>query len=207
MTQADLAAKLNYSDKAVSKWERGESLPDITVIKDISEIFCVSVDYLLSEEHDETPPEAVRAEQMNRFRVRVAITGISILLVWLIATFTFVIIDIISPGGKGNWLTFLYAIPVSLIVWLVMNSVWFRKRWNFFIISLLVWSVLGAVHLSLLTFGIHYWLIYTLGIPGQAIILLWASMNSKRLAPLFHLFQGGQKKSEEADNQNFSTKK
>ena len=32
LTQAELAERLNYSDKAVSKWERGESLPDIAVI-------------------------------------------------------------------------------------------------------------------------------------------------------------------------------
>ena len=41
LTQAELAARLNYSDKAVSKWERGESMPDITVLKEIADLFSV----------------------------------------------------------------------------------------------------------------------------------------------------------------------
>lgn len=51
LTQAELAEKLNYSDKAVSKWERGESIPDVIVLKQIAGIFGVSVDYLLEEVH------------------------------------------------------------------------------------------------------------------------------------------------------------
>ena len=47
MTQAKLAEVLNYSDKAVSKWERAEAIPDVTVIKAIADYFGVSLDYLL----------------------------------------------------------------------------------------------------------------------------------------------------------------
>jgi len=52
MTQAELAEKLNYSDKAVSKWERGESLPDITVIKQFADLFGVTVDSLCCDTPD-----------------------------------------------------------------------------------------------------------------------------------------------------------
>ena len=38
MTQFELAQRLNYSDKAVSKWERGESVPDIAVLKALTDI-------------------------------------------------------------------------------------------------------------------------------------------------------------------------
>jgi len=48
MTQAELGEKLHYSDKSVSKWERGESVPDAYVLKCIAELFGVSVDYLIS---------------------------------------------------------------------------------------------------------------------------------------------------------------
>ena len=50
MTQAQLAALLNYSDKAISKWERGEALPDVTVVKQIADTFGVTVDYLLKSD-------------------------------------------------------------------------------------------------------------------------------------------------------------
>ena len=51
MTQAALAEKLNYTDKAVSKWERGESVPDVAVLRDIADLFGVTVDYLLRSDH------------------------------------------------------------------------------------------------------------------------------------------------------------
>ena len=50
-TQIQLASILNYSDKAVSKWERAESIPDITVLKEIADLFNVTVDYLLNLDH------------------------------------------------------------------------------------------------------------------------------------------------------------
>ena len=57
MTQITLAEKLHYSDKAISKWERGESLPDISVLKEIADLFGVTVDYLLYEHTDDKLPE------------------------------------------------------------------------------------------------------------------------------------------------------
>lgn len=47
LTQAELAKKLNISDKAVSKWETGSGYPEITQLPELSEIFGVSIDYLL----------------------------------------------------------------------------------------------------------------------------------------------------------------
>ena len=47
MTQVELGAKLNYSDKTVSKWERGEAIPDAYVLTRLADLFGVSVDYLL----------------------------------------------------------------------------------------------------------------------------------------------------------------
>ena len=55
LTQLELAEKLNYSDKSVSKWERGESLPDIVVLKSVADLFEVTLDYLVEEEHDGKP--------------------------------------------------------------------------------------------------------------------------------------------------------
>ena len=47
MTQAELGSKLNYSDKTISKWERAEAIPDAFVLKQMGELFGVSVDNLL----------------------------------------------------------------------------------------------------------------------------------------------------------------
>ena len=50
MTQAELAQKINYSDKSVSKWESGRGVPNIESLKAISKFFSVSIDELLSGE-------------------------------------------------------------------------------------------------------------------------------------------------------------
>ena len=134
MTQFDLAEKLNYSDKAISKWERGESIPDVIVLKQVAEIFSVTVDYLLEEEHVKRA-RIVRIEQSgDHMKNRVFITGMSLMLVLLIALIAFVAGDMFRDYIHNmHWMSFLWAVPPMLIVWLVLNSVWFNPRLNFFL--------------------------------------------------------------------------
>ena len=175
MTQLELAEKLNYTDKAVSKWERGESIPDVAVLKTIADLFGVTVDYLLTAEHKTTVPVLSRLE--STLRSHRVITGLSILLVALLATLIFVILDLLPGERGGAWLSFIWAVPVGSIVWLVFNPIWFNRHLNYLIISILVWSTLTATHITALFFGVNIWLIYVLGVPGQAIILLWSKMR------------------------------
>ncbi len=178
MTQASLAEKLNYTDKAVSKWERGESVPDVAVLRDIAELFGVTVDYLLHREHERKAEIIPIHSKKRRVSNHASITCMSIILVWLLATFAFVLIDIITPGITTHWLAFVYAVPVSMIVWLIFNSIWFCRRRNFLIISLLMWTSLASIYLTLLPFSANLWQIFGLGIPGQAIIFLWSRLRS-----------------------------
>lgn len=177
MTQLELAEKLNYSDKAISKWERGESLPDVAVLKNIADIFLVSVDYLLEEVHKKPVPPAARTT--TRKRRRGVITWLGVLLAWMVATIAFVTLQLIFPAKMSAWLTFVWAIPVSAVVWLIMNSVWFNRRRNYLIVSVLMWTVLAAAHITLLVVGVNVWLIYLLGIPAQVIIFLWSGVAIK----------------------------
>lgn len=179
ITQAGLAERLNYTDKAVSKWERGASVPDITVLKTIADLFGVTVDYLITDEH--SAPPARQTDEIGKRKVRNHgfITGMSIILAWLVAAIIFIIIDIAVEDCTRHWLAFLYAVPASMIVWLIMNSIWFNSRRNFIIISCLMWSVLIAFHITLLSFGYNLWLVYILGIPGQAIIYMWSRLKFK----------------------------
>lgn len=176
MTQLELAERLNYSDKAVSKWERGESLPDISVLLEISKLYGVTLDYLVQEEHHALPEK--KKDFAHRYN-RGFITGISVLLVWLIAMLCFVLISLIDPEISFQWLAFLYAVPASCIVWLVFNSAWFDVRVNYLIVSLLMWSALASLHISFLALGLNIWLIYLLGIPGQIIILMWSGVKRR----------------------------
>ena len=188
MTQLELAERLNYTDKAVSKWERGESLPDIVVLKTIADLFDVTLDYLVAEEHADTETdhiwieseEEISEREKRRRRhllVHAYIAGVSVLMVWLLATFVFVIVQLINPEVVRHWLAFLYAVPVSCVLWLIFNSIWFNAHRNFWIVSALMWSVLACIHVTFLVFGYpEVWLMYILGVPGQAIILTWSRL-------------------------------
>lgn len=172
MTQIELAQKLNYSDKAVSKWERGESVPDVAVLKQIADLFGVSVDYLLVEDHTSLPRENMPTSRSHR---RGVITLLSVALVWLLATAAFVCIGIAAPSVRREWLLFLYAVPVSAVVLLVFNTLWGRLRRNYAIVSVLVWSVLLASYLTYPR-GMM-WMLLLLGIPAQVIIWLWSHLK------------------------------
>ena len=183
LTQAELAEKLNYTDKAVSKWERHESLPDITVLKAIADCFGVTVDYLITSDHKQTPAADVSPVEEavnNSSKNRGFITGMSVMLVWLIACIAFVLINAVDKNSNIHWLALVYAVPVSMIVWLILNSIWFNVHRNFLIISLLMWSLLISLFLTLLFAGTAAPLLFLMGLPGQAIIMLWSRIRIGR---------------------------
>lgn len=178
MTQAELAQKLNYSDKAVSKWERGESIPDVIIVKRIADLFGVPVDYLMTSEH--TPKEKLNWMSIIKKRNHLIIALLSTALVFLVATFAFVFMGIYFVKiTKTLWLVYIYAAPVASIVLLVFNSIWGKRHHNYIIITVLVWSVLASIYLTCLAFslGKNMWLIFLLGIPAQIIIVLWANLR------------------------------
>jgi transcriptional regulator with XRE-family HTH domain len=176
LSQEELATKLNVSNQAISKWERAESTPDITVLKTIADLFGVSVDYLIRSEHgaDEEPVGDNREIIGYIKRRRTVVTIMSSLIVWVIATIVFIILDIVLDGTRAHFLCFAYAVPTGAIVWLVFNSIWHNRRMNYLIISIMMWSLLFAIHMSILAGGINARQLYLLGIPGQIIIVLWS---------------------------------
>lgn len=175
LTQAELAEKLNYSDKAVSKWERGESIPDIYTLKNIAEFFGTTVDSLVEE-----PKEGVtifKTEKKKKGKTHLLISLCSVGLVWLIATCCFSFLEMIIPDVKETWLAFVYALPVSFIILTVFSAVWGKKLINKICISGLVWTLLAAIHISIITLATNpsssLWTLYLIGAPLQIIVIFW----------------------------------
>ena len=166
MTQADLGEKINYSDKTVSKWERAESLPDVSVLKKMAEIFGVSVDYLISS-HDQWEPKVTREEAALAEYNPTMITLISIFGIWTLAILIFVIFWIL---GHTFWIIFVSAIPVSLVTLLVLNSVWNKGRYNRIIVAILVFSIIALIYLSLLKY--NPWQLFLVAIPAELMVFL-----------------------------------
>lgn len=179
MTQIELGERLNYSDKTISKWERGESSPDISVLVEIADLFGVSLDYLVRAENlDRT----VKENKISQTRYnRKVIAYISESIVWFAVIFAFILTSLITSEATFQWLYFVYALPVALIIKLVFNSIWFNPRNNYFIISALVWSILAAIHITFLYFKINVALIYLLGIVAQITIILWSFLKKPKI--------------------------
>ena len=180
MTQAGLAEKLNYSDKAVSKWERGESVPDVITLMLLAEQFEIPITDLL-EDPNKIPDDAdgrmqqVVEKHLKRKADKNIILGLSSLLVWFVALFIYVVVS--SFDIPNGWLPFFYAIPANAIVKLSLRSAWHDFRWNRAYISVIVWGVLLSFYMTMwVFFGLNVWRVFLLGIPGQIAILLWFRM-------------------------------
>lgn len=187
LTQAKLAEQLNYSDKAISKWERGESMPDVLTLVQLAELFGVKVDDLIRDPNEipentggpiEHAMEVAVEKTLKRKANKRVILALSSLLVWFVALLVFVIVS--SLDIPRSWIAFLYAIPADAIVQLSLRSAWRDFRWNKTLISILVWGGLLSLYASLKLFAhVDIWKLFLLGIPGQLAVLLWCRMYAK----------------------------
>ncbi len=174
MTQAQLAERLNYSDKSVSKWERADSLPDLTVAKAIAEQFGVTVDYLLTS-HDGWTGKPVKLLYNPS-----SITGVCLVGIWTLAILLFLILH--WTLDKLIWLVFVVTVPISLITLLVLNSVWRKERYHLLVISALVLSLFGLVAYLLVSYTQvkDLWALVFLWIPTQLVVWLSFRIRKKR---------------------------
>lgn len=175
LTQAEFAEQLHYTDKAVSKWERGDSVPDIAVLKQIADLFGVTVDYLLHE-HEESEKVLFAEDVVTKRRNHLLIALIAVIGVWFLAVFAFSVAYMAFQ--LPLWQAFVSAVPISLIVALVFNSVWGRPRMNYLLISFLLWSALLTLYLLLLSKNL--WALFLIGIPGQICVILSSRIRRPR---------------------------
>ena len=173
LTQAELGEKLNYSDKTISKWERGEAIPDAYVLTQMAEIFGVTVDYLLSS-HDawESPEQQAARQEEAGYSVNMII-AISVLGVWTMALTIFVLLwlfDIIL------WETFVVALPVSILTYMVLICVFRRRQHLQFVIAAFVLSMFILLYFTLPMQ--KPWQLFLIAIPAEIIVFL--SCNIRR---------------------------
>ena len=183
LTQAGLGERLNYSDKAVSKWERGESIPDVLTLMQLASVFESTVDALLGDVNalPDNPSTLERAmnqvseKALKRKANKNIILALTTTLVWFVALLAFVVLSTLDI--PYSWLAFFYAVPVNAIVLLSLRSAWHDFRWNKALISAIVWGGLASIYASIWAFlGFNAWKIFLLGIPGQIAIFLWFRM-------------------------------
>lgn len=180
MTQAELAEKLNYSDKSISKWERGDVLPDITTFKMIADFFGIKVDELIT---------ADKRREMSQNGKRALITSLSCALVFFIATLALLFYSSFRDFEYA-WLFYVYAVPISCIILIIFTSKWFSTLSTMISVSGLVWSLSVSVYLSILLFAhVNLWFIFVVCAVFQVLVLIW-----------FKLLDRAKKEREESEN-------
>ena len=174
LTQSELANKLQYSDKTISKWETGEIIPSLENLIKLCDIHGVTLDEIthpIPEEKFSTAKPKKNFDRQNK----IIITLLAILAVWITATSTFVYAQIIADVSL--WILFIWAVPVSCIVTIVFNSLWGKRVFGFIMISCLVWSLITAIYLQFLSYNLFA--MYFIGIPLQVSVFLWSGLKRK----------------------------
>ena len=168
LTQAELADKLNYSDKSISKWEHGESLPDIEVLCSLAEMYGVTVDFLTHEGSAEEKAKYVKTDR--KLGDKIAIAGLMVTAVWFVAAVIYIYMMLIV--NYSAWTVFLWAVPASMIVLGVVNARWGKRLYGLIVNSVFVWSALLSACFQFVSYNL--WAMLIIGLPIQvAIILLY----------------------------------
>lgn len=176
MTQAELAERLNYSDKAISKWERGESIPDVLVLKEIADLFSVTVDYFLTPHDGEEERPYIGNEKAG---MHLAVTLTSCFATVAVA----VLLYIIFSFADWRWKVFVAAVPVLITLCLIFNAVWGKSLYTFIAVSGLLWSCVTVVFVFIMDIPklpFPSWWIYFICIPLQIIVVIWGMLFRKK---------------------------
>lgn len=171
LTQYELASRLNYSNKAISRWESGEVVPDIQTLNKLCEIFNIPLAKIFDEN---ITTKKIRRTYKLQIGNKLTISLLAVLLVWFASTIAFVYIGLNT--GRYIWQVFVWSIPASCVVGIVFNSIWGKASFNFILISILCWTSLTCVYL--LFYDYHIWPIFLIGIPMQVGIVLWSNISS-----------------------------
>jgi len=200
LTQAELAEKISYSDKSISKWERGECIPDLAILKQLADFYGITINDFLNESD-----EIKHTKQKNKFlRKQIIIPLLSTGIVWLVALLCFVAFLLFAkPIPENAYLCFIYALPVSAIVLTVFSRIWKQKIVNFFAISGIFWFVALSLYL---TFDIkNIWSIFLIPAILQIMLVLWFFLKADIKEKIFRF--GTKNKKQKRDEQKQEEKK
>ena len=180
LTQNELAEKFSYSDKAVSKWEHGETLPSIEVLQQLADFYNVSLDYLTHQITPENKKDfpSPKASEVNK----TVITALATSLVWILAIVACIGSDILYHNVY--WMAFVWAIPLSFLVIFIFNAIWGPRVYRPFYVTCFSWTFITAIYLELgldLSDGQGWklWMLFFLGVPATIAAILWSHLKTK----------------------------
>lgn len=163
LTQLELAEKLNYSDKSVSKWERGDGLPDAFVLKTIADFYGITLNDLVTDKKPKKPKHIRRKH--------IIVPLLSVAVVWLVALIVYMVLNMITVTVPHAEFAFIYAIPATAIVFTVFACLWWNQIMQLIMISSIIWSIALSIFISIPINAII--LIWTIAAVVQVMAILW----------------------------------
>lgn len=181
LTQMEFAEKFNYSDKTISKWESGESLPSMEVLHEVAQFYGITLDSLTKGENIIEEKQTIKPVKQKMFPTHLIVTLLSCCAIWVCATILFTVLKIVLDYNIS--IIFMWAVPLTCVLLVIFNSIWGRFRYLFIILTVLLWSLLACLHIQIfIVTPENIWPIYFIGIPLQICIILWGALVKKKPA-------------------------
>ena len=177
LTQLELAEKFNYSDKSVSKWERGEGFPDVFVLKSLADFYGINVDDFFQSEH-----KAVKIS-LNKKRKQTYLKLLSIGLGWLVTVITFFLLNTLMGDRFAfkPWLTFIYGTLVTGIILVVWEFIYHNRFLRMIAASIIIWTSALSLFLTfLVVMNLPLPLLFVVAIPLEILEIIWYLFRRNR---------------------------
>ena len=163
-SQVELSQKINYSDKAISRWEKGEVVPSIDVLEQLAEIYGVKISYFFEEHLDDID---VKIKEKT-FNLHLYIMFSLVLVVWTVAVLTFFTLK--NYYGEYFFQVLVWALPLTMFVIAWCCTYYFNGKFYLLTSSLCSWLTLVGIYFQFL--HLNLWPIFFFGIPVQILLIL-----------------------------------
>lgn len=179
LTQLELAEKFNYSDKSVSKWERGEGFPDVFVLKSLADFYGINVDDFYATEHKKV------ATTNHSLRKQVYIKLLSVGIGWLVTLMAFFLLHTLLPKNVPfqTWLVFIYGVVITGVILLVWDFIYHHRFLRVIDTSIVIWSCAMTIYFTILIITkTNLPLMFVVAVPLEILEILWFMFrkNKKR---------------------------
>ena len=172
LTQLELAQKIGYSDKAISRWETGETTPDVETLNSLASLYNVPISFFFEEYNAEKHGAQKKSKEKQKVN-KIAISLLCIVSIWFVAIILFDILN--KVVGARAWMAFIWAIPASFMLAIIFNSIWGQRVWTCVFASVFSWTMILSIHLQFINFS--SFMIFIAGVPIQVVIILIAYLK------------------------------
>jgi len=180
-TQTQLAERFGYSDKAVSKWEHGEAIPDIETLAKLADYYEVTLDFLTHEGTAKEKRQYLQETKIQRLNKNV-ITILACLIAPIVCVIIYIILSLLPRVDDNHWTLFLWWIPIDAIICFIFNCIWGPRKLQPLFSNIMIWSIITVSYLELgislpNSIGWNLWMIFFIGVPLTVAAFLWTHIK------------------------------